>query len=286
MIIGIAHNAIRVSDMEKALYFYCDLVGFEKAFEIANPQTGAPWIVYIKICNNAFLELFYGGAKDREKAYDASLIGYHHWCVSVGADLMPGLAQRLFGAGLLKSPEVRAGRDGNASLWIHDPDGNALEFVLYGEQSPHMKSNKGIYDFDGKGYTGIAHLAYGTSDMDKAMDFYCNILGFEKIHSIERDGRLWLNYLRISDGTYLELYTGATQPMNVTRGSAAHGHMCLECDDTAKTAEEIRRKGAPIDVEPKQGSDLNTQAWTHDPDGNRIELMTIHPESEQALASR
>jgi hypothetical protein len=35
---------------------------------------------------------------------------------------------------------------------------------------------------------------------------------------------------------------------------------------------------------PKQGSDKNIQAWTHDPDGNKIELMTIDPAFPQANA--
>ena len=51
-----------------------------------------------------------------------------------------------------------------------------------------------------------------------------------------------------------------------------------------ETVEALRGKGAPIDVEPKQGGDKNWQAWTHDPDGNKIELMKISPESPQAKA--
>jgi lactoylglutathione lyase len=39
-----------------------------------------------------------------------------------------------------------------------------------------------------------------------------------------------------------------------------------------------------IDVEPKTGADNNTQAWIHDPDGNKIELMQISPDSPQAIA--
>ena len=59
---------------------------------------------------------------------------------------------------------------------------------------------------------------------------------------------------------------------------------CLECGDIQETVEALRGKGAPIDVEPKQGGDKNWQAWTHDPDGNKIELMKISPESPQAKA--
>ena len=50
--------------------------------------------------------------------------------------------------------------------------------------------------------------------------------------------------------------------------------MCLKCGISGDGG-GAARKGAPIDVEPKQGGDKNWQAWTHDPDGNKIELMKI-----------
>ena len=40
--------------------------------------------------------------------------------------------------------------------------------------------------------------------------------------------------------------------------------------------------GYPVDVEPRQGADMNWQAWVTDPNGIRIELMKIEPESPQA----
>jgi catechol 2,3-dioxygenase-like lactoylglutathione lyase family enzyme len=48
MIKGIAHVAYTVSDMEKALHFYCNQLGFQKAFEIRDDE-GKPWINYIKV---------------------------------------------------------------------------------------------------------------------------------------------------------------------------------------------------------------------------------------------
>ena len=39
--------------------------------------------------------------------------------------------------------------------------------------------------------------------------------------------------------------------------------------------------GAPQDDAPKQGADFNWQCWTHDPDGNKIELMQLSEESPQ-----
>ena len=36
---GLAHVAFNVSDMDKAIQFYQDVLGFEKAFDLKNPKT-------------------------------------------------------------------------------------------------------------------------------------------------------------------------------------------------------------------------------------------------------
>ena len=50
---------------------------------------------------------------------------------------------------------------------------------------------------------------------------------------------------------------------------------------TADYDAAIRAAGAPLDAEPSMGCDGNWQCWTHDPDGNRIELMQMMPDSCQ-----
>jgi len=282
MVTGIAHNAIRVTDMDKAVDFYCNAMGFTKAFEIANAK-GEPWIVYIKVCKNAFVELFFDGVAYNDPAYSSSRIGYHHWCVSVGD--IDGIAKLAYDKGLLKQPEAGTGSDENRNIWIHDPDGNALEFVSYSPDSPHMKNNEGEYDYSAPGYTGIGHMAFVVSDMDRALDFYCGKLGFKHIYSLnDKAGNPWLNYLRVKDGSYIELFYGGVENAATGKDPAGFMHMCLECDDVFATLEDLSAKGVPIDATPKQGSDLNVQAWTHDPDGNKIELMSIDPSSPQANA--
>lgn len=282
MITKIAHTAMKVTDMERAVAFYCGEVGFRKAFELPDAQ-GNPWIVYLKICDGAFLELFYGGEKDRDPAYASDRVGYHHWCVSVG-DLTP-FAAKAFEKGWIGSPEPQLGKDGNRSIWIHDPDGNALELVQYAPGSPQMQSNQGPYEYGREGLTGIAHVAFTVSDMEQALAFYREKLGFALIEFLkDEEGKPWLNYLRVADGTYLELFYGGRDRVEEKDSSAGFMHMCLECGDIQETVEALRGKGAPIDVEPKQGGDKNWQAWTHDPDGNKIELMKISPESPQAKA--
>lgn len=59
LIKGCAHTAFDVADMEKTIQFYHDVLGFDKAFEINNPDNDEPWIVYIHAGGNQFIELFY-----------------------------------------------------------------------------------------------------------------------------------------------------------------------------------------------------------------------------------
>ena len=43
-------------------------------------------------------------------------------------------------------------------------------------------------------------------------------------------------------------------------------------------------KGLKVDYRRmKNGSDRNWQCWTHDPDGNRIELMQMMDDSKQMM---
>lgn len=138
MIKGIAHNAIRVTDMEKSLQFYCDIAGLTKAFE-THDDNDKPWIVYVKVSDGQFLELFYDGVKVPENRYAPDLIGYHHFCFET--DNIEELAKRFHANGLMTNDKPGHGKDLNYNCWIHDPDGNAVEFVQIHPDSPHAKSS-------------------------------------------------------------------------------------------------------------------------------------------------
>lgn len=81
MIKGIAHLAFDVADMEKSLHFYCDILGFTRAFDIPNDQ-GEPWIEYIKVCEGQFIELFYGG--QNKPGHVDRPVGFSHLCLEGG----------------------------------------------------------------------------------------------------------------------------------------------------------------------------------------------------------
>jgi len=134
--------------------------------------------------------------------------------------------------------------------------------------------------------TGLGHIAFRITDLEKSLDFYCNKLGFREAFRLEREGEYspWIVYLQIAPNQFIELFPGA-QGENLTRGRAVgYNHFCLVVDDLPATLAEFAARGLPITGSPQKGLDSNWQYWIDDPDGNAIEFMQIVPESPHAAA--
>lgn len=128
---------------------------------------------------------------------------------------------------------------------------------------------------------GIGHVAYNTADMERALQFYCDILGFQKAFSITDDnGDPWINYLLLPGGQFLELFYNRPNMQE----NSAYSHLCLEVEDIHALAAHLGSKNVPLDSEPRRGKDSNWQCWAKDPDGNRIEFMQLMPASPQCRA--
>ncbi len=131
--------------------------------------------------------------------------------------------------------------------------------------------------------TGVAHIAITVKDMKQSLDFYTRVLGFKQAFTIPnpQNGEPWIEYLYIGGGQFIELFYGGAvdNPWNGTlRG---FNHLCLQVDDIQSAVDRLKKEGVVFTEELKTGSDKNRQAWIQDPDGIRIELMQIDPESPQ-----
>jgi lactoylglutathione lyase len=132
--------------------------------------------------------------------------------------------------------------------------------------------------------TDLGHPAFAAHDVDATLSFY-GILGIEEAFRLHReDGSLMLVYLHVSGDRFVEVFPGGPAPYPDREQSFRH--ICLLTDDIKGAVERLRENGAPIDSEPLLGLDGNLQAWTHDPDGNQIELMQLSEESPQRLTAR
>lgn len=133
--------------------------------------------------------------------------------------------------------------------------------------------------------SGIGHAAYGVSDLDRSLAFYCGGLGLREAFRLYNDrGETWIVYIQVQGLDFIELF-----PDPRVRGGApaehAYRHLCLMVDDMDATLADLSARGVTADGPKRQGKDHNWQAWLTDPDGNRIELMQIMPESPQQAAA-
>jgi lactoylglutathione lyase len=132
--------------------------------------------------------------------------------------------------------------------------------------------------------TDLGHPAFAAHDVDATLGFY-KILGIEEAFRLNHDdGSLMLVYLHVSGDSFIEVFPGGPPPDPSREQSFEH--ICLLTDDMHAAVERLRQNGAPIDHEPLVGLDGNLQAWTHDPDGNQIELMQLSEESPQWQTAR
>jgi catechol 2,3-dioxygenase-like lactoylglutathione lyase family enzyme len=135
--------------------------------------------------------------------------------------------------------------------------------------------------------TGIGHVAFRVTDLHRALDFYCAKLGLREAFRLEREGEPspWIVYLQIAPDCFIELFPGASERDSQPNSSAGYNHFCLAVDDMDATLRRLADNGLPIPGEPQLGLDRNWQYWVTDPDGNRIELMQVMPDSPQAAAN-
>ena len=124
----IAHWALKVPDLERSLKFYRDTLGFKEMMRINHqegPQKGQLMLVYLRVTDTQFVELFPGGKGDQGP--DDATTCINHICLQVNS-----IAETAATLARLNIPLFRPaklGLDGNNQCWIHDPDGNRIEFM-------------------------------------------------------------------------------------------------------------------------------------------------------------
>ena len=134
--------------------------------------------------------------------------------------------------------------------------------------------------------TGIGHIAITASNIEASLNFYTRILGLPEAFRMHNDdGSLWMVYLKTGGDDFIELFTSGGEVPDIPRNASGFKHLCLWVDDIEATLRDLKNKG--LDVDPdniRTGRSKCRQYFIADPDGVRIELMQLMPESEQAKA--
>ena len=121
---SLGHVAIRVNDIARSLDFYTGKLGFSELMRL-HRDSGELWLIYLRITDDQYLELFPDAVGDRAPPKEAN--GLNHLCLTV--DALDQVLSQLDAAGIPLSSPRKLGADGNLQAWIEDPDGNRIELM-------------------------------------------------------------------------------------------------------------------------------------------------------------
>ncbi len=121
---SLAHVALRAKNLEKTLDFYINKMGFKEILRL-NWQDGNLWLVYLRVTDTQYIEVFPDGVGDKGAGKEAT--GFNHYCLTVEGieQVIDDLVKR----GVVITRELRKGPDGNRQAWVEDPDGVRIELM-------------------------------------------------------------------------------------------------------------------------------------------------------------
>lgn len=264
-ILGVAHMAIYVSDLQKARAFYKDFLGYEESYTIKR-KDGSDRIAFIKINEDQYVELFAENPKQ-----DGQL---NH--VSVFTDSAEQMRLYLAAKGVKVPEKVGKGQVGNSNFNIVDPDGHTLEIVQY-EPASWTRRETGKYMPATRISTRMPHLGITVRDLDASMKFYGDILGFREIWRGSPSPKVlsWV-HMQVPDGQdFFELML-YSRPLT-SEQLGVKNHLCLVVPDIEKAVAALNARPARKDytrpIEIRTGVNGKRQVNLFDLDGTRIELM-------------
>jgi lactoylglutathione lyase len=265
-ILGVAHMALYVKDLEKTRQFYEKFLGFGEPFTLP-PKGGGPGvrIAFIKVNDYQYIEIF--NEKDRGEG------PLNH--VSIYTENAEKMRNYLASKGVEVPEKVGKGQTGNKNYNIKDPDGHIVEIVEYQPDSWTARE-KGKFMPATRISEHIMHVGYLVGDLDKAMAFYHGILGFNEFWRGSSSPKMlsWVN-MRVPEGEdYVEfmLYNKLPPP----DGRGTKNHMSLTVPSAEKALAELKRRAPGLydrEMVIQTGVNKKRQINLYDPDGTRVELM-------------
>ena len=171
--------------------------------------------------------------------------------------------------------ETKKGRIGNFNFFVNDPNGTICEIVQYGKEGYTIK-NTGNDLPETRIAKRMGHIGFMVKDLDAAMRFYCDILGFKEIWRGGNDSNVTWVHLQVPDGTdFIELMLYDKDPDAKQRGVL--NHICLEVPSIPNALDTLKSRtipaGCSMTNDFRVGRNRKRQINCYDADLTRVELM-------------
>ena len=131
------------------------------------------------------------------------------------------------------------------------------------------------------GIVGVNHVGINVPDLDKAVEYYTKTMGFpEAFRLTNASGQVQLVYVQVSKDTFIELQT-----ISPERPAGIY-HFGVVVDDMAQATAMWKARGADVRaITPSSGTKA-ILSNIYDPNGVRMELLQLPPDSLHAQATR
>jgi len=114
---GLDHIVLSVSDVEKTLAWYCEVLGLE-AMQLDEWRAGAASFPSARVSDTTIIDFI-------PRADGVSVKNLDHFCLVIEPTDFAGLD-------IVEGPVPRSGAQGMAtSVYVYDPDGNLVELRYY-----------------------------------------------------------------------------------------------------------------------------------------------------------
>ncbi len=260
-ITGVAHIALKVSNLARSRSFYERGLGFDEL-------PGGPPFTCFKVNDHQYIEIT---AELKQEAEDR--LSHIAFETTDARQLRAYLASR----GVDVPASLQPDPAGNLSFMVKDPDGHAVEFVQYLPSSEHGR-NFGKFLPPTRISERIIHVGVTVRDRAAADRFYKGILGFREMwHGGRTDDRTdWVDMLVPDGADWLEYMLNVDHASPRSLGSAHH--LALGVPSVERAAKTLAGRGVNLgDQQPKIGRDGKWQLNLYDPDLTRTELMEPRP---------
>ena len=120
----------------------------------------------------------------------------------------------------------------------------------------------------------ILHTMLRVGDLDRALDFYVNVLGMRELRRKDYPGgrftNVFVGYGDEASAAVLELtHNWDTRTYDLGSG---YGHVAIEVDDAYRACAEVKKRGGKVTREAgRHGTTII--AFVEDPDGYKIEFV-------------
>jgi catechol 2,3-dioxygenase-like lactoylglutathione lyase family enzyme len=273
------HVTVSVSDVNKALAFYRDLLGFPVLGRLYYRNKVGLVIDFLDAGNNTILEVFSFGVPTKPSEFipDDLQLGMRH--IGFKVKNVDAVTARLKKAGVLFTLDPLNATGGVRIAFFQDPDGTLLEIVqgtLQYHKTWAAPAAASVVMNDRE--LALDHVTITVSDLDRTLHFYHDVLGFPVLGQLFFKDERGFTITYVQAGVaVLELFSFAqpTIPHRWNPDETVLGlkHLGFLVDDVDAVADRLKAAGVRFIYQPSDALGNVKTAFFEDPDGNALELI-------------